>query len=62
MIVTGLPADGGAAPTPAELARNPVLPGSSRHLVNPPAVNPKRKQAVLDWVQGRAARELNRGC
>jgi hypothetical protein len=61
MIATGLPADGGDAPTPEELARKPVLPGSSQQLVNPPAFNPKRKQHVLDWVKARAARELKGG-
>jgi hypothetical protein len=62
MIATGLPADGGDAPTPEELERKPVLPGSSQHLVNPPELNPKRKQHVLDWVKERAARELKGGC
>jgi hypothetical protein len=61
MIATGLPADGGDAPTPGELVRKPVLAGSSQHLVNPPAFNPKRKQHVLDWVKARAERELKGG-
>jgi hypothetical protein len=61
MIATGLPADGGDAPTAEELEHKPVLPGSSQHLVNPPAFNPKRKQHVLDWVKARAARELKSG-
>jgi hypothetical protein len=61
MIATGLAADGGDAPTSEELARKPVLAGSSQHLVNPPAFNPKRKQHVLDWVKTRAERELKGG-
>jgi hypothetical protein len=43
MIATGLPADGGDAPSPQELDEKPVLPGSSQHLVNPPPLNPTRK-------------------
>jgi hypothetical protein len=61
MIATGLPADGGDVPPSEELAAKPVLPGSSQHLVNPPAFNPTRKQSVLDWVGERAARELKGG-
>jgi hypothetical protein len=61
MIATGLPADGSDAPAPSELARTPVLSGSSQHLVNPPAFNPECKQRVLDWVKVRAARELKGG-
>ena len=40
MIATGLPADGGDTPTPEELRDKRLLPGSSQHLVNPPAVQP----------------------
>jgi hypothetical protein len=58
MIATGLPADGGDAPAPEELASKRVLSGSSQHLVNPPAFNPTRKQHVIDWVKQRAEREL----
>jgi hypothetical protein len=61
MIVTGLSADSGDTPTPAELAGSGVLPGSWQQLVNPPAFNPKREQRVLNWVEARAARELKRG-
>jgi hypothetical protein len=61
MIATGLPADGSDVPAPEELEDKPVLPGSSQHLVNPPAFNPTRKQHVLDWVHERAARELSPG-
>jgi hypothetical protein len=61
MIATGLPADGGDAPTPEELARKPVPTGSTQGLVNPPTFNPTRKQHVLDWVKARAARELTGG-
>jgi hypothetical protein len=61
MIVTGLAADSGDTPTPAELARRRALPGGWQQLVNPPAFNPTRKQPVLDWVKARAARELTRG-
>jgi hypothetical protein len=60
MIATGLPADGGDAPSPQELERKPVLPGSSQQLVNPPAFNPTRKQSVIEWVQRRAAHELQK--
>jgi hypothetical protein len=58
MIATGLPADGSDAPAPEELDSKRVLPGSSQHLVNPPAFNPTRKQHVIDWVKQRAEREL----
>jgi hypothetical protein len=58
MIATGLPADGSDAPSPDELARKPVLPGSSQHLVNPPVFNPTRNDRVIAWVRERAAREL----
>ena len=34
---------------------------STQALVNPPPFNPTRKQSVLDWVKGRAARELTKG-
>lgn len=54
MIVTGLPADGGAVPAPEER----VLPGSSQHLVNPPSFNPTRNETVIEWVRERATREL----
>jgi hypothetical protein len=60
MIASGLPADGSGAPAPEEIATKPVLPGSSQHLVNPPAFNPTRKQHVIDWVSERAGRELSR--
>ncbi|HEX8158363.1 MAG TPA: hypothetical protein VF526_13345 [Solirubrobacteraceae bacterium] len=61
MIATGLPADGGDAPSQQELARKPVLPGSSQQLVNPPPYNPTRKDSVIAWVRERAARELAKG-
>jgi hypothetical protein len=61
MIATGLPADGGDAPAPEELASKAVLPGSSQHLVNPPPFNPTRKPHVVEWVKRRAARELKGG-
>jgi hypothetical protein len=57
MIATGRPADGSDAP-PARPARRPVPPGSSQHLVNPPAFNPTRNERVVAWVRERAAREL----
>jgi hypothetical protein len=60
MIATGLPADGSDAPSPEELESRRVLPGSSQHLVNPPAFNPTRKQHVIEWVKQRAERELSR--
>lgn len=59
MVATGLPADGSDAPHPDDLRAKPVLPGSSQHLSNPPAVNPTTNAAVLDWVRERAARELS---
>jgi hypothetical protein len=59
MIATGLPADGGDAPSPEDLAGKPLLAGGSQQLVNPPAFNPTRKPHVLDWVRARAARELH---
>ena len=61
MIATGLPADGSDAPHPDELRDKRALPGSSQHLVNPPAFNPTRDETMIDWVKARAARELERG-
>jgi hypothetical protein len=61
MIATGLPADGSDAAAPEELENKRLLPGSSQHLVNPPAVNPTRSEEVIKWVQHRAARELKQG-
>jgi hypothetical protein len=61
MIATGLPADGGDAPAPEELESKRLLPGSSQHLVNPPAFNPTRSEEVIAWVKARAARELKPG-
>ncbi|MFL5860791.1 MAG: helix-turn-helix domain-containing protein [Solirubrobacteraceae bacterium] len=58
MIATGLPADGSDTPHPDELHDKPVLAGSSQHLVNPPAFNPTRDDAVAGWVKERALREL----
>ncbi len=58
MIATGLPADGGEAPSPEELRDSPLLSGSSQQLVNPPAIRPVRNDRVLEWVRRRAAREL----
>jgi hypothetical protein len=61
MIATGLPADGSDTPHPDELRAKPVLPGSSQHLVNPPALGPTRDEQVVAWVKARAGRELERG-
>jgi len=58
MIATGLPADGSGAPPPVDEAR--LEGGTSQQLVNPPAADPVRKAHVLDWVRGRAERELTR--
>jgi hypothetical protein len=58
MIATGLPADASDPPSSEQLAEAPTWPSSSQQLINPPAVNPKRDQRVLDWVESRAAREL----
>jgi hypothetical protein len=61
MIATGLPADSSDAPHPDELRAMPALPGSSQHLVNPPALNPTRDETVIAWARARAARELQGG-
>ena len=61
MIATGLPADGSDAPHPDELRTKPALPGSSQHLVNPPALQPTRDETVIAWVKARASRELSPG-
>jgi hypothetical protein len=60
MIATGLPADSSAATTPGELERRGVPRTSTQQLVNPPVRTPDRSEAVLQWVRGRAARELDR--
>jgi hypothetical protein len=58
LIATGLAADGADTPSPEEL-RDKLLPvGSPQHLVNPPPMNPTRNPRVMEWVRGRAAREL----
>jgi len=44
MIATGRPADDGDAP--------------AQYLLEPPAHNPTRNEAVLRWVRERARREL----
>ncbi|OJU85423.1 MAG: hypothetical protein BGO11_07095 [Solirubrobacterales bacterium 70-9] len=44
MIATGRPADDAVAP--------------AQDLFEPPAHNPTRNQAVIDWVKERAARDL----
>lgn len=59
MIATGVPADGGVPP-PETVAGKPGPSGSSQHLVNPPAHNPTVNPGVMEWVRGRAARELTR--
>jgi hypothetical protein len=59
MIATGRPADGSDSPHPDELRGRPALPGSTQHLVNPPAQNPTRNQQIIQWVRDRATRELN---
>lgn len=58
MIATGLPADGSDTPSPEELEAKRVPAGSTQQLVNPPALSPTRKQAVLDWVAARARHDL----
>jgi hypothetical protein len=60
LIATGLPADGSDTPHPAEEQGKPLLPGSTQHLVNPPAFNPTRNPKIVRWVQERAAHELRR--
>jgi hypothetical protein len=60
MVATGLAADGGTVPPPADLAEKRLLPGSSQHLVNPPPYNPTRKGHVMEWVRERARRDLSR--
>jgi hypothetical protein len=61
MIATGMPADGSDTPAPEELHGQPELRGGSQQLVNPPSVNPVRRQAVLDWVRERATHDLAPG-
>jgi len=58
LIATGRPADGSDNPHPEEERGKPVLPGSTQHLVNPPAINPTRDPKIVAWVKDRATREL----
>lgn len=61
MIATGLPADGGTSPAAGRPVSERALEGSPQRLVNPPPHNPTRSDEVMEWVRGRAARELGRG-
>jgi hypothetical protein len=46
MIATGRPADAGDPDS------------GDQHLVNPPTFDPAHNAEVMEWVRGRAAREL----
>jgi hemerythrin-like domain-containing protein len=54
LIATGLPADGGDALAPEDLARPGLLPGSTQHLANPEADIPKESPRVRRWMASRA--------
>jgi hemerythrin-like domain-containing protein len=57
LIATGLPADGGDAPTPHDRGR-PGMLASSQALANPqPADNPTSKDSVLRWIKVRVERD-----
>jgi hypothetical protein len=58
MVATGLPADGSAALVAEDWQRPGVIQGSTQALNNPPHVNPTVKPEVLEWIRGRAARDL----
>jgi hypothetical protein len=52
LIGTGLPADGGDAPSPEE-RRIRELPSSGQDLANPPHHNPASRDAVHRWIADR---------
>lgn len=54
LIATGLPADGGDAPTPEERRARGTLP-TSQQLSNPPAENVAAPDVVRRWLAARVA-------
>jgi len=52
LIGTGLPADGGDAPSPGE-RRDRDLPASGQDLANPPHHNPTSRETVHRWIAER---------
>lgn len=54
LIATGLPADGSGGPSPEDLERPGVITGSTQQLVNPRVVAPDHRDAVRQWLRGRA--------
>lgn len=52
LIGTGLPADGGDAPSPEE-RRSRGLPAAAQDLPNPPHDNPASHEAVHRWIAER---------
>jgi hypothetical protein len=52
LIGTGLPADGGDAPSPEE-RRDRKLPPSGQDLANPPHHNPTSRDVVHRWIADR---------
>lgn len=57
LIATGLPADGGDAPSPEQQDRPGALPGSTQALVytGQGVRNPASQQHVREWIRQRAA-------
>jgi hypothetical protein len=54
LVATGLPADGSAALTEADLARPGVLAGSTQHLTNPRLETRDAGRTVSAWMRTRA--------
>lgn len=52
LIATGLPADGGDAPSPEERSARGLL-SSSQDLSNPPVDNPEAGEVVRRWIAER---------
>jgi hypothetical protein len=52
LIGTGLPADGGDAPSPEE-RRARGLPPAAQDLANPPHENPTSRETVHRWIADR---------
>ncbi|WP_019819380.1 hypothetical protein [Saccharomonospora saliphila] len=52
LIATGLPADGGDAPTPEERQARELI-RASQDLTNPPVVHPEARAVVRRWLEGR---------
>jgi hypothetical protein len=53
LIMTGMPADGGEEPCPADAPEGTLA--SAQHLVYPPAENPTASEGVHRWMARRAA-------